>query len=116
MDGIVGEDTWNSLKLAYSKLSEVFAPPVPLFPLDPNQNLVFGSENEAVRQIQVWLNQLSSVYPEITAQPETGYYGQNTRTNTLVFQELFGLPVTGSVNAATWNQLGTEAQRIAGGT
>ena len=116
VDGVVGEDTWNSLKLAYSKLSEVFAPPVPLFPLDPNQNLVFGSENEAVRQIQVWLNQLSSVYPEITAQPETGYYGQNTRTNILAFQELFGLPVTGAVNAATWNQLGTEAQRIAGGT
>lgn len=115
VDGVVGEDTWNSLKLAYSKLSEVFTPTIPLFPLQPNQNLVLGSESAAVQQVQVWLNQLSTVYPEITAQPETGYLGQNTRMNVMAFQELFGIPVTGAVNAATWNLLGTEAQRISNG-
>ena len=115
VDGVVGEDTWNSLKLAYSKLSEVFTPTIPLFPLQPNQNLVLGSESAAVQQVQVWLNQLSTVYPEITAQPETGYFGQNTRMNVMAFQELFGIPITGAVNAATWNLLGTEAQRISNG-
>ena len=115
VDGVVGEDTWNSLKLAYSKLSEVFTPTIPLFPLQPNQNLVLGSESAAVQQVQVWLNQLSTVYPEITAQPETGYFGQNTRMNVMAFQELFGIPVTGAVSAATWNLLGTEAQRISNG-
>ena len=115
VDGVVGEDTWNSLKLAYSKLSEVFTPTIPLFPLQPNQNLVLGSESAAVQKVQVWLNQLSTVYPEITAQPETGYFGQNTRMNVMAFQELFGIPITGAVNAATWNLLGTEAQRISNG-
>ncbi|MDO5549092.1 MAG: peptidoglycan-binding protein [Eubacteriales bacterium] len=118
VDGIVGTNTWNSLKRAYDDVAALFdqqSTPIPLFPLAPEQALVLGSQGPAVLQIQGWINTLASAYPELTTQPETGYYGQNTRMNVMAFQELFGLPTNGIVNAVTWNRLATEADRISQG-
>lgn len=118
VDGIVGVNTWNALKQAYSDVAALFAQQsvsIPLFPLAPEQSLVLGSQGPAVLQVQVWLNTLASAYPELTPQPETGYFGQNTRMNVLAFQELFGLAANGIVNAVTWNRLANEADRISQG-
>ncbi len=112
VDGIVGEQTWNSLQRSYDEFYNQYAQAIngiPLFPLQPGQLFVLGSSGDGVQQIQRWLNALSTRYAEITPLPETGYYGQNTRMDIMAFQELFGLPVTGIVNPFTWERLAQEA-------
>lgn len=117
VDGIVGPNTWNSLRQAYEEFYQLSgggqsSSGIPLFPLPPGQSLVLGSEGPAVTQLQSWLNTLSSIYPEIHPVPETGYYGQNTRMNVIAFQELFNLPVDGTVNPIVWQQIAGEAIAI----
>ena len=114
-DGIVGLQTWNSLQQSYNEFYSQYAQSVggvPLYPLPLQQSIVLGSEGEYVRQIQRWLNTLSTAYPDIQPVPETGYFGQNTRMDVMEFQELFGLPVTGTINPFSWNRLFTEASNV----
>ena len=113
VDGVVGRKTWNSLQRSYEEFYNRYAQAidgVPLFPLLPGQTFVLGSTGDGVRQIQRWLNTLSARHSTIVSLPETGYYGQNTRADVLAFQQLADLPVTGIVNAFTWEWLFREAE------
>ena len=64
-----------------------------------------GSESEAVRIIQEYLNLISQYYPEIPSITPTGYFGERTRESVIAFQEEFGLPANGAVGPVTWDRI-----------
>lgn len=67
--------------------------------------LTVGMSGEDVRTIQGQLNVISNHYPKIQKLPVTGYYGEMTQGAVRTFQEIFQLPVTGSVDFATWYEI-----------
>ena len=103
-DGIVGERTWNAIYNAYLGIVNQ----IPVVFTDGNiipfQGTVLrkGADSEEVRILQEYLNFISGFIPEIPPVNPTGYYGDLTEASVKAFQELYGFPVTGQVNALTW--------------
>ncbi|MEU3396386.1 L,D-transpeptidase family protein [Streptomyces filamentosus] len=59
-----------------------------------------GDENEQVRELQARLRQL-----DLFDRAPTGFYGSITGKSVAAFQKRRGLPVTSTVDAATWELL-----------
>lgn len=81
------------------------------------QNLTIGSRGASVRTIQEQLNRIRQVYTAIPALVVDGIYGPRTAESVRTFQRIFGLPVTGVVDRATWykiSQLFVAVTRMAG--
>lgn len=103
-DGIVGEQTWNAIYNAYLGIVRQ----IPIVFTDGNivpfQGTVLrqGADSEQVRILQEYLNFISGFISEIPPVNPTGYYGTLTQASVEAFQELYGFPVTGQVNALTW--------------
>lgn len=106
-DGIVGEETWRAIYNAYIGIVRT----IPIEYRDgntipfPGVFLTSGSDSEAVRVIQEYLNYISDFYSEIPSVNPTGYFGERTANSVTAFQELFGLPVTGTVGPVTWDAI-----------
>ena len=108
-DGLVGEDTWNTISNAYQGIINQISPqftdgnilPYPGVPLRE------GDESEFVRVLQEYLNFISQSIPEIPPVNPTGYFGPQTRASVIAFQNLYGIaaPVAGQVGAQTWNEI-----------
>lgn len=106
-DGIVGPVTWEALYDAY--LGIISTIPIKytegsVIPF-PGTVLRIGSDNDAVRVLQEYLNYVARSFPTITPVSVTGYFGPRTREAVIAFQELAGLPVSGQVAAVTWEAL-----------
>lgn len=72
----------------------------------PSYNLSMGSCGEEVQILQNQLNKISGSYPAIPKiLKPNGVFGEDTRASVRKFQEVFGLPVTGTVNYATWYKI-----------
>lgn len=71
----------------------------------PGSTLVIGSTGDSVRTIQQQLNAISNNYPLIPKLIEDGYYGETTAESVRVFQQVFNLPQTGTVNYPTWYKI-----------
>ncbi len=71
----------------------------------PGIPLRLGSEADAVRVLQEYLNYLSQFYDEIPAVNVTGYFGTQTQQAVLAFQRLQGIPESGTVASVTWNAI-----------
>ena len=71
----------------------------------PGYNLGLGSTGDKVRQMQEQLARISKSYPAIPRITPDGVYGPSTREAVEVFQEVFGLPVTGVVDYSTWYEI-----------
>lgn len=67
--------------------------------------LSFDMSGDDIRTIQEQLNAISNNYPKIEKMPVTGYYGEQTQNAVKTFQEIFGLPINGSVDFATWYEI-----------
>ena len=62
-----------------------------------------GQTGNDVRIIQVQLNRIAQNYPAIPKiQNQNGVFGVDTEEAVKKFQEIFSLPVTGTVDKATW--------------
>ncbi len=82
------------------------APIAPNIPSYPGVPLSFGSSGNEVRTIQLELNRIARNYPAIPRiVPANGIYGESTVSAVRTFQQVFGLPVTGTVDKATWYQI-----------
>lgn len=68
----------------------------------PGSTLEIGSRGEKVRQMQEQLNTIASAYPAIPKIQVDGIYGPATAEAVRVFQSVFGLPQTGTVDFRTW--------------
>ena len=106
-DGIVCEDTWQAIYNAYIGIVRTI--PVEYYEGNtipfPGVILNIGSESEAVRVLQEYLNYISDFYPEIPPVNPTGYFGERTQEAVLAFQEYFGLLQSGTVGPITWDSI-----------
>ena len=82
----------------------------------PGYNLQNGSSGDKVRQMQEQLNTIARNYPAIPKITADGIFGPLTQASVEKFQSVFGLPVTGVVDFATWykvSQIYVGVSRIA---
>ncbi len=104
-DGVVGDASWYAIVNAYigivstipREYVEGVAIPFGGVPLR------IGSESDSVRLLQEYLNYISMSVPAIPGVSVTGYFGPRTQEAVNAAQAYFGIPVTGVVNAVTWN-------------
>lgn len=117
-DGIVDRRTWELIKRIYDNilagLPEGYAGNTAA--LYPGYVLTPGMSNNDVKAFQTYLNLIGRTYRNIPEVPATGYFGAQTENAVRVFQEEFGIPVTGVVGAATWDAVSREYNYIRFGT
>ena len=110
VDGIVGKATWYALVRLYTavtSLSELRSQGQQFYNnswavTDP---IVQGDRGIKVEHLQYMLSVLAAYIPQIPPLQIDGIYGPATRDAVLAAQQRFGLPQTGAVNAATWDEI-----------
>ena len=109
-DGIVGKATWYALVRLYTavtRLSELRSQGQRFYAISweyPNE-LRQGDRGDKVRHLQYMLSILSAYIEQIPSINVDGVFGPNTRDAVLAAQRYFGLPETGIVNQATWDNI-----------
>jgi len=107
--GVVDSETWTRLYDAVRGIFNTLPPENVYLP-----NLGFpgteyhigaGLEQPGVFIIQQMLDYISLVIPAIPPTPENGIFDEQTERAVIAFQTMFGLPPTGIVDEATWNEL-----------
>lgn len=71
----------------------------------PGYTLTQGASGTKVRQMQEQLVRIAQVYTAIPQIAVDGIYGPGTAEAVSAFQRIFNLPVTGTVDFATWYQI-----------
>ncbi len=106
-DGILGEATWRAIVNAYNGIISRIPVMFTEGNIIPYQGIVLrqGAETETVRILQSYLDYISQSIPEIPPVSPTGYFGPRTQQSVEAFQRLYGLPVTGYVEAVTWDRI-----------
>ena len=109
-DGIVGQATWYALVRLYTAvtaLNELRSQGQQFYSINweyPN-SYYEGDTGEKIRLLQYMLSVLSAYIPEIPPIEVDGIFGPATREAVLAAQRWFGLPQTGSVDTATWDEI-----------
>ncbi len=107
--GRADQVTWDTLYQAYlQNLAETERPePVYIFPRQPNEYSVgLGDEGALIMAIQYLLRERMIEYGlQVEEQLLTQIYDAATEAWVRQFQSIHGLPVTGRVDKATWNEL-----------
>ncbi len=109
-DGIVGKATWYALVRLYTavtRLSELRSQGQQFYAVNwqaPN-SLQQGSTGDKVRNLQYMLAVLSEYISQIPSIAVDGIYGPETARAVSAAQGYFGLPQTGTVDAATWDEI-----------
>lgn len=107
VDGLVGEQTWNAITDAYYGIINRIPVTLTDGNIVPFQGRILreGDESEEVRILQTYLDYIAQSIPEVPAVTPTGYFGPLTKESVEAFQKLYGMPVTGYVNALTWSAI-----------
>ncbi len=109
-DGIVGRNTWYRIQLIYNgvkRISELDSEGLTIeeisrqFPTE----LSVGSTGDGVRVVQYLLRYVATFDNRIPIINVDGIYGERTASATSAFQEIYGLPITGAMNEATYSLL-----------
>ena len=109
-DGVVGKATWYrlvSLYVGVNRQSELVSEGQRMFgiPFQAPQAVSEGSPRNQVLMVQYFLSILAQFDPLIPFVTLDGIYGPATRQAVRSFQTAQGIPVTGTVDTATWNAL-----------
>ncbi len=109
-DGIVGNATWYKILFLYNavkRLNELNSEGITLSEVTQQfpEAVVPGTVSNTVRNIQYLLAYLAEFYDEIPSVALDGIYGPATENAVRAFQQLFELPVTGTVDIPTWDIL-----------
>ena len=105
--GEVDFDTWDVMYRTYLGFIET----IPFKYVEgnvlpyPGIPLRIGSSDESVSVLQEYLRYISQFIPEIPSVSVTGYFGTQTRGAVTAFQQLYGIPATGTVASVTWNAI-----------
>ncbi len=109
-DGIVGQATWYALVRLYTavtSLSELRSQGQQFYAINweyPN-GVQEGDTGDKVRHLQYMLSVLSAYIPSVPPLEVDGIFGPSTRNAVLGAQRWLGLPQTGTVDAATWDEI-----------
>ena len=103
-DGVVGKATWYKIKQIFAgvkRLSEITSEGLTLSEVEKRytREMSIGSRGADVEALQYYLAFLGYFYPELPPIPITGFFGELTRDAVYTFQNNYGLPVTGVVDA-----------------
>lgn len=117
-DGVVDFRTFQIMQNVYNDIIENLpkgyaGSTAALF---PGYVLTPGLQNDDVREFQTYLNVVGQNIQAIPAVPVTGYFGPETENAVRIFQQRYGLPVTGTVGAPTWDAVAKEYNYIRFGT
>ena len=107
-NGTVDKSTWYKIKQYYvgvKKLSELISEGVSLeeAQLPFTRQLSEGMSGIGVQTLQYYLNVLAYFNPQLSYAGSDGNFTSKTTQSVKDFQSFYGLPVTGVVNAQTWN-------------
>ena len=109
-DGIVGKATWYALVRLYTAvtaLSELRSQGQQFYAISwayPG-NISQGDSGQKVRHLQYMLSVLSAYINNIPDVDVDGIFGPATENAVVAAQRYFGLPQTGVVDAATWDEI-----------
>lgn len=109
-DGIVGKATWYKIKQIFAsvkRLSELTGEGLTISEVSRRytRELSMGSQGEDVEALQYYLAFIGYFFPELPPIPITGFFGELTRDAVFSFQNTYGLPVTGVVDANVFNRI-----------
>ena len=109
-DGIVGKATWYKIKQIFAsvkRLSELTGEGLTISEVARRytRELNMGSQGEDVEALQYYLAFIGYFFPELPPIPITGFFGEFTRDAVFSFQNTYGLPVTGVVDANVFNRI-----------
>lgn len=108
-DGIVGRATWYQLiriYVAVLKLAELQSQGQQFYAIGAYpDDLSLGDTGEQIRTLQYILQVLQEFNPNLSFVGITGTYDAATENAVRAFQQNYGIPTTGTVNAATWDAL-----------
>ncbi len=109
--GVVDKATWYRIKRYYNgvkQLSDLISEGVTIdeatLPYN-NVGLFPGDSGSEIRTLQYYLNVVKAFNPELMAVEINGVYDSQTQKAVEIFQEFYGLPVTGEVYRDTWDTL-----------
>ncbi len=108
--GVVDKATWykiNYIYISVKKLAELNSEGIALseVPKQFKTELRQGDSGQDIRVLQYYLAVIGNYYEAVTPVEITGNFGAETTASVQSFQKVFGLPQTGVVNKATWNDL-----------
>ncbi len=108
--GVVDRATWYKIGNIYTsvkKLSELNSEALSITeaaaPFEPTSKP--GDEGENIRTLQYYLAVIGQFYKEVPQISITGYYDTPTEDAVRSFQKIYGLPETGIIDIATWNDM-----------
>lgn len=109
-DGIVGNATWYKILFIYNavkRLNELNSEGITLSEVTKQfaGESKLGDTGDDIKNIQYFLNYLAEFYSEIPQIDIDGIFGQSTENAVKDFQRLFELPITGTVDLATYDIL-----------
>lgn len=110
VDGVVGKATWYELVRLYTavtQLTELRSQGQQFYAVNweyPDA-ITQGNRGEKVRLLQYMLAVLSDFIPEIPSVAVDGIFGSATAAAVRAAQNFFSLPITGAVDARTWDEI-----------
>ncbi len=108
--GAVDKATWYRIAYIYTsvkRLAELDSEGITLdeLPLQFEENLTPSMVNEQVRGLQYFLAVIGAYYESVEPLEITGTFDAQTERSVRSFQRVYGLPVTGVVDEATWDDI-----------
>lgn len=108
--GVVDEATWYKITYIYTSvkhIAELNSEGVRLedIPRQYVEEVMIGMQNYEVSIVQYYLAVIGAYYEAVVPVQITGYFGEETERSVKSFQRVFGLPQTGVVDRATWNDM-----------
>lgn len=109
-NGIVDEASWYKITYIYTsvkKIAELNAEGVKLEEISKqySDDVRIGMQGTEVNVVQYYLAVIGAYYEAVSPVEITGYFGEETEKSVKSFQRVFGLPQTGIVDRATWNDM-----------